>query len=267
VHEVLWGRNYGILLYQSNGDPKTEYEQIRQAAGRRVDGLLMIACRDSAAAGHFEELEIRKIPAVLMSRPVRAVPFDIFTGADERDGYRLTKRLLELGHRKIAHILVESDMPTEGLRSEGWRKAMKEAGLKSERWEIRIQGWDIEETRSAAEKSLKSSDPPTAFFVPVEMLASGVLLAMKDLGLEPGQDISVATFFSGHPVSMARILPPRLGGIIGPSLEIGKRSARRLLELIEEGPERKIKPAVTELPGEWFEGGSIGPVGRKKGKT
>lgn len=258
--EVLSGSGYRALVLTSGHDPKREFEEIRQAAMRRVDGLLMIACREAAEAGHFDEIQKRKIPLVLMSRAMQSVPFDIFTGADEEDGYDLTARLLSLGHTRIAHITPDSKaLANEWIRTKGWRKAMTEAGIKAEDLEIQPDSESI--NQSIYEKTLKlldSPNPPTAIFANYPDTTVPTMKAIQEMNLALPKDISLATFLPGNPNAVNSILPPRVGGFWGPSQAIGQQAAKRLIELIDSKEQMSPNPRVTKLKGTWFEGDTIG---------
>jgi LacI family transcriptional regulator, galactose operon repressor len=132
AQDVLAAGGYRTLIQNSDEDPTKEFEEIRQAAMRRVDGMLMIACRDSAKAGHFKDLRERKIPVVLMNRPMKDVPFNAFWGTDEEDGYLLTRKLLEKGHKRIAHLTCNEDSDSQWQRSAGWQRALKEYNIDPE---------------------------------------------------------------------------------------------------------------------------------------
>jgi LacI family transcriptional regulator len=267
AQDVLCRAGFRCLVQNSDDDPKIEYQEIRQAAMRRVDGLLLVASRYAMEAGHFKDLQARKIPVVLMNRPMKDVPFDIFSGMDEEDGYQLTKRLISLGHRRIAHIAGDDDAASQLLQFaswqtvEGWRRALREAGIDPEKMYFATVGWhDIEKPTNIIESWLHSDSPPTAIFAGTDLIAVGAYRAAWRLNLRIGQDISIAGFFVSNSSSLPNFLTPTLSGFINPADEIGRQAAHRIIEIIESKqlPDpQSVK--ITRIPSRWYEGESIGP--------
>jgi LacI family transcriptional regulator len=258
AQDVLVTAGYRSLIQNSDEDPTKEYGEIRQAAMRRVDGMLMVACRDAAEAGHFVELEKRNIPLVLMNRPMQDVPFDVFWGTDEKDGYLLTRKLLERGHRRIAHITCNEDSSSVWQRSAGWQRALKEAGIDPDQMPLGKAWWtDSETSANIVEKWLRSDNPPTAIFASSDILATGVYKAAYRLKLEVGKDISVAAFFGNNQSSLYRFLLPSLSGIICPGRKIGEQAAHKMIEILERKKKSQEPCHIVEIPGEWFDGESV----------
>jgi len=263
--DVLQGKGYRALILTTGGDLETEYYEILQASGRRVDGILMIASSESAHAGHFDEIEKRNIPLVLMSRPMQRVPFDIFTGADRKDGYLLTKRLMELGHRKILHIThLVSGQVAEMRRTDGWKEALSQEGIDPNPFLLNLTDDNENEVVDVIAGRLKSRARPTAVFAGSIGSVPAIFSAAKKVGLGIAKDLSIAAFLYGNPNDMSRKLPPRVSGIVGPSLDIGKRAAQRLIELIEGktrgNGKKSVKGKLFEIPGQWFEGDTIAHI-------
>ncbi len=64
--------------------------------------------------------------ATILLRHVRSINIDNVLG-----GYMATLHLLQQGHVNIAHIKGLSSRPDAGNRFEGYKKALQEAGIKS----------------------------------------------------------------------------------------------------------------------------------------
>ncbi len=270
AQDVLSKAGFRCLVQNSDDNPKIEYEEIRQAAMRRVDGLLLAASRYAAEAGHFEDLQARKIPVVLMNRPMKDVPFDIYTGTDEEDAYQLTKKLINLGHRRIAHIAGDDDSAGQlpqfasWQTVDGWRRALREAGIDSKEMPFASVGWyGGEKASGIIESWLRSDSPPTAIFAATDGIAVGAYRAAWRMNLRIGQDLSVAAFFVPNPSNMLS-MTPALSGMINPADEIGRLAAHRIIEIItsKKLPDpQSVK--VTRIASRWYEGESIGPVRKK----
>lgn len=261
AQSVLHDNDYRCLLLTSNNDYKQEFEQIRQAAMCRVDGMLLMACEDAADKGHFEELQIRGIPVVLMSRAVCNVPFDIFTGADKKDGYIMTQNLIDLGHRRIFNCAFAPKGSLGWLRTAGYADAMKDNGLYDESllWPAETS---LDDMLNRLSDQLESSNSPTAIILGTENMVSDVYNLLMSKKLTPGKDVSVAAFLSGHAGNPYRKIFPKVGGIVSESYENGRQAASKLLQIINNTVE-KHEPRVVEIPGRWELGDSIFEVKSK----
>ena len=251
---------FRALLFVTDYDPELEYEEIRQAAMRRVDGILLWGARFSSESGHLQELLLREIPTVIMARPVDNVPFDVVTGKDFDDGYLLTQKLIEKGHRRIAHITLTADAPSTAAyaRTAGWTKALEDAGIKVDRGLLLEWPGTDESIVKRVGEWLDLEDPPTALFIGGQHQLPPVLDLLRRRNLRMPDDISVATFIAGTRLNNALSLGG-IGGIITASSEIGRAAAMKLLALIEAGGPSDA-PTELEIAGTWADGNSTGPV-------
>lgn len=89
---------------------------------------------------------------------------DTFTENDEAGAHVATAHLLSHGHRRIAYVGDMVHLSTETKRVEGWRRALREAGVDVDEQLIASQVSDRESAASALERLRALSDPPTAVF-------------------------------------------------------------------------------------------------------
>ena len=139
---------------------------------------------------------------------------------------------------------------------------MADAGIASDELlvDMRFESHDYyEPAYRRSIELLKRQSAPTAIFIHQIGLASGVLQAASDMKLKLARDLSLATFVHGNPTVANLYLPPRIGGFLGPSEQIGTLAAQRILELIDSQQKLSSNPTITELEGTWFDGDTIGP--------
>lgn len=260
---ALRENDYRAILLDSEDDTAREYEEIRQAAMRRVDGMLMVGAKDFVEAGHVDELRKRNIPIVLMTRPVRNVEAHVFTGMDEAAGHELTQCLLERGHRRIGHVAPPNpEEPSTQRRTAGWRRALREWGLEPEGMPI-VRGWwtDVAVVTEAVQRWLQEDDPPTAIYAATEIQAAGVYHAAYREGVRIGEDLSVVSFITSGDFGISKYLVPTLAGLVQPGYDIGYAAAECLLREIrhDDGDGEAASYGVHELPFRWQDGGSLQP--------
>ncbi|MDM7832192.1 LacI family DNA-binding transcriptional regulator [Cellulomonas edaphi] len=193
----------GVLLIPSLSDPDSP----------GVDPLLESAAMDVAVVMWgggdddplLETLRRRGIPTVLVEGQL--LPGIGAVGIDDRSGIeQVTRHLVELGHTRIACVT----LPLNRDRGEGF---IGEPELAGRVWAItrrRLDGmadagvtpvavWQtpaslVEHGATAGRALLSGPDRPTAVVCQSDLLASGVVLAARELGLRVPQDVSVAGF-------------------------------------------------------------------------
>jgi len=126
--------------------------------------------------------------------------------------------LIELGHRRIGQLGSRVQYPTFQIRMARWR-----AGLASVRVEASDELWagsgfDFDDACRAATGLLGAPDPPTAILCDDDILAGGVYLAARELGLRIPEDVSVIGF---DDLSFARVLSPPLTTLRADAPQLG----------------------------------------------
>ncbi|MDQ1115883.1 DNA-binding LacI/PurR family transcriptional regulator [Microbacterium testaceum] len=89
---------------------------------------------------------------------------DTFTEDDEAGAHLATTHLLSHGHRRIAYIGDMVHLSTETKRVEGWRRALRDAGVDVDERLVASGVSDRESAASALERLRGIDDPPTALF-------------------------------------------------------------------------------------------------------
>ncbi|MES1199875.1 MAG: LacI family DNA-binding transcriptional regulator [Pseudomonadota bacterium] len=114
---------------------------------------------------------------------------------DRTAAFEVTDKLIELGHRRIGHIVGDPDHVASGLRRAGFLDAFTARGLPRPDPSLIVQGdFRFKRGRDAAEILLKSPNPPTAIFAANDDTAAAVCMVAHSLGLHIPNDLSVAGF-------------------------------------------------------------------------
>jgi LacI family transcriptional regulator len=151
---------------------------------------------------------------------------------DDRGAVReLIAHLVALGHTRIAHIAGHPDHGASEWRLQGYREAMKQAGLKPRR-EWQVPGEFTFESGVRAAQRLLALDPrPTAIFAANDDMAAGVLRVAAELGLSVPHDLSVCGF---DDVPIARHVTPALTTVRQPTRDMGRLATLELLRAIRD---------------------------------
>ncbi len=219
---------YQLIIAPAGPDHDEGPAAIEVLADRQVDGIVAISSR--VPQSWLEALG-RRIPLVMIGRHQQSVHYDTLVG-DDLAGARLAVRhLYDLGHRRIVHLtLAESRQDTlpdtpHGMRVFGYRAAMEELGLEPEI--VRVEGTQSG-ARDGALELLAGRTGPVGIFAAHDELALGVLQAVAELGLTPGQASVVGyddTDIAAHPMMS-------LTSINQSGTQMGAIAVRLLLERI-----------------------------------
>jgi len=258
---TLGPRGLGVLLIPGPDD----------ASQPAVDPLLGSAAMDVAVQMWggtsddpvLEMLRRRGTPAVLVEGTPQ--PDVAAVGIDDHGGMaELARHVLELGHTRIATVT----LPFDRERAEGPADPRRLAQLS---WEItrrRLSGLTdagvsptvvyetpaslVENGAAAGRALLSGPDRPTAIVCQSDLLASGVVLAARELGLRVPQDVSVAGFDG---LDLPWLAPDVLTSVAQPLAEKGAAIGQAVEDLLAG---RMPGPRV--LPVQLRVGTTTGPV-------
>ena len=142
---------------------------------------------------------------------------------DERQAAReITEYLINLGHRKIAHISGHPDHSASLLRRQGFYEAFEMHNLPRPRDEYIVQGDFLFKTGlKVSEELLKIKDLPTAIFACNDETAAATCSAAHKRGLRIPEDITIVGF---DDVYLATAIWPPLTTVRQPYLEMARRA-------------------------------------------
>ena len=215
-----------LLLGCSNYDQEQALTHVRAMLARGVEALAIVGEAHKSAL--FDAIAGRRVPYVVTYgyRPDSPHPC---IGFDNRDAfYRLTRHLLDLGHRVFGLIL----QPVAGndrvaARLAGVRDALAEQGLGLRPQHVREGTWSIVFGRASLRAILEAPSPqPTAVICGNDYLAIGALLEARAMGLAVPRELSITGF---DDVAMATQTDPPLTTVRVDNAEIGRLAACYLL--------------------------------------
>ncbi|MDF1489445.1 LacI family DNA-binding transcriptional regulator [Tessaracoccus caeni] len=226
-------RDRMLLLAVTRLDPDREATLLRDLIERGVDGLLLLShLHDerlyTAATGRTQQ--------VLLDRSAPVPGFTAF-GTDHVDGARrATEHLVAHGHERIALVCGPLQPSIVGLRVEGWQAALDEHGLV--RIPPAITSWSRDGGYTAVEQLLRHPDPPTAILAGSDLIAIGVLRALRDRGIAVPDDMAVISY-DGTPE--ANYATPRLTTLRQPFEDIADAAVASLVDQ-DSGPDHRLFP-------------------------
>jgi LacI family transcriptional regulator len=232
---------YSLLLANA-ADVDAERRAVDLMRAKRVDGLVLFSISFlDMPTDHLLQAQAEGVPIVVINRtlppgaPIPSVAFDHFGGA------RLaTHHLIDLGHRRIAHLAGPSHRFTGQQRRRGYETALREATIALDPSLIAEGDYSFE----SGERLMRQlwTERPTAIFVGGDALALGALRALHELGVHVPRDLSLAAFGNQDVV---RYATPAITTIDLPVAEAGRTAVERVLRSIRPR-QREVADPMTE---------------------
>ena len=224
-----------VFIANAEEDPVRQDQFIATMRKYNVDGLAICPSQGTK----LRRLKAQGIPCVLISRNIAGSGLD-YAGHANREGMRMvTEHLIGLGHRRIAMLGGTDQISTGAERRAGYRDALSRHGIPGDP-DLIMPGAPTRQFGAATVKALlANNDPPTAAVCFNDVIAFGVMLGLRQLGLEAGRDFAVIGY---DDLAEAALWTPALSTVAVDSAGIGAAAAQLLLQRIEHlaGKPRRV---------------------------
>lgn len=218
VEEAALDAGYKVLMGDARNDDRRITHYVDMVRERHADGLILMV-------GRFPDALMRQ-PALL---PPLVVALEGLPGlqaptvrVDNAAAARVaTDHLLDLGHRRIAHVM--GPMP-DGLsadRLRGYQDALAARAIPPDPALIQPGDFSLAAGRTAACRLVEAGTPFTALFAASDQMAVGAIAGLRLHGRAVPGDVSVVGF---DDIVLADALEPPLTTIHQPRQEIGRRA-------------------------------------------
>jgi LacI family transcriptional regulator len=241
IEDRCYASGFSVVLCNTDDEPLKQSTYVRLMAEKQVDGIIVVS------SGTDPELisELRKLsmPQVIVDREIEDLAADLVEVHHEAGARLATEYLLGLGHRRIACIAGPQALSSARQRLEGYRNALKAAGIRADAAWIRTGDFTSEGGYAAALSLLQGGgERPTAVFAANDLMAVGAICAAAQQGLRIPQDLSVIGF---DDIALANHTNPPLTTIAQPKHETGHLAADLLLLRIAQ-PGRELQKRVLQ---------------------
>ncbi|MCI8833792.1 MAG: LacI family transcriptional regulator [Ruminococcus sp.] len=181
------------ILYAREEESGTIPQMIQE---RNVAGLLIIGW---VKRSYVEKLvQVSGVPIVLLDFALSGIPCDAVLSSNYIGMYKVTRYLLERGHREITFVGSVQDNDNILDRYYGYCKALLEKGIVP-RGNRRLEDRDLATGEVQVEFP---EDMPTAFACNSDLAAARLYDVLKAHGYEVPKDVSIAAYddyLFGHP--------------------------------------------------------------------
>ena len=244
--ELAQGINQGLQQQQYHPVYATGQWQVEEELAalnllleRQVDGLIVLG-------GGLSDETLRsiaaQIPLIAVGRMIAGLEEHCIGIENYAGAYRATGYLIELGHRRIAHIAGILSHIDARERQTGYGQALQNAGLDVDQ-QLIVAGEFTEHSGLLATETLLTRGASfSAIFAANDQMAYGARLALYRRGLRVPDDISLIGF--DDLVSSAYVTPP-LTTVRHHMAGMGQAAAEGILRLLAG-----TAPALAQFPTE-----------------
>lgn len=235
IEEHAHDAGYEVILCHHLNETAREENVIRRLLSRRIDGLIIApAPRLSQTAPIYEELQASGTATVILGqRAPFCASFASIETEDLLGSMAATQHLLSLGHRRIAFFAGPSAAPWAQERMEGFKRALRDAGLEPDESLIFNAGGTIEEGEKTALQMLNEGVRATAIQASNDMAAVGAATVFMKQGVRIPRDLSIIGFGD---VLLSEYFAVPLSTVRQPKYRIGAGAVEMIRKLLKREP-------------------------------
>jgi LacI family transcriptional regulator len=216
VEDAAHARNHILITGSCEEDPERERELVLRLLRRSVDALLIVP------AGSDHRYLLPEIgagtPLVFLDRPPRGIDADTVLFDNVGGARQAIEHLLRQGHTRIAFVGDPPRLYTASERLEGYRAALRDAGVEPRDELVSAGSHDAASAERAVCEllALPADRRPTALFTANNRNTIGALRALRDasdtIALVGFDDFELADMLP-VPVTVVRHDPAEMGRI------------------------------------------------------
>lgn len=242
ISQLADQHHLGVLICDTGENREKELRALDILAQHQVRGILLApVCDDKYENKQFYwQLESMKVPTVILDREVEGLSLDGIFYDDLQSAIQGTRLLLDKGYKKIAVLYGDQKLRLGRARLEGYKMAMREAGIEIADSYLLDGDFKIETSYDQVKTIMNVSERPEAIFSANNMMTQGAIKALIDLGLEDDVEI-----FSFDPIEMRECLKVKVNCFDREIQYVGQLAMERLIKRMNGDQSEPLKVILT----------------------
>ena len=230
IEDEALRHDYSLILCNSNEDEQREQQYLEVLYSERVAGAIIVPVRESLSEAITRKFRERNIPLVAVDRRVKNKDIDAVLVDNVMGAFEAVTHLISNGYRRIGVVSGPLNVTTGKDRLNGYRLALKQAGLPLDPAIERSGPFDAETGRKFTEELLDLETPPDALFTGNNLLTMGAWDAIYNRNLKVARDIGLVGYDETHWAGFKSV---SLTTVTQPVYELGSTAALRLFQKLE----------------------------------
>ncbi|TFD99273.1 LacI family DNA-binding transcriptional regulator [Jeotgalibacillus salarius] len=235
LNEGAHEHQYALQLVTGKNEEDIYNGVVQMVQGGRVDGVVLLYSKvEDRILSYLQE---RNFPFVMIGKPYK-MPESI-THVDNDNiqaGFDATEFLIGIGHERIAFVGGDNKLVVTVERLEGYKEALKKAGLPYHPRYTVHETFLLEGGKDAicALMELPENERPTALLVTDDLMSLGVLNTLSELDMTVPEDISIISF---NNVLFSEMSRPPLTSVDINIFQLGYEASSQLIKRVEHKDE------------------------------
>lgn len=189
IQEVARVSGVRLLLHSTGADADDELAMVRDLKHRYVDGLILASLHLTEA--HAAELQLAAAPVVVIGRPTAGTPVDTVRAYSRKGAAEAVRHLHAGGRSRIAFVNGPTHTAPGSSRRRGYLDGLRSCGLERDDELIEVADDFMVEPGRRAGELLLARVRPDAILCANDLLAVGVLGALRDAGLDVPEQVAL----------------------------------------------------------------------------
>jgi GntR family transcriptional regulator of arabinose operon len=254
VENVLTENGYSMQLAFTHNHIESEKKALTNMMSHGVDGLIVEPAKSGLPSPNmdlYNEALHEGLPLLFFNTYYPALPLPHVALDDMATGLAATEHLIRAGHRRVAGIFKLDDYQGR-LRYAGYIRALMNAGIELDDDLVLWYSTEDFSDGFSAEKFQGRLQDATAIFCYNDQIALQAVAALRELGKQVPQDVSVVSVDNSD---LAKLCEVPLTSVAYPMEDLGMTAAQNLLRLIQD----PTFNATVDFPPHLVERGSVCP--------
>ena len=238
VEDTAYANHMSIVLCNSDEDVAKQQLYLQLMQSEHVAGLIIVpaSSHDSAGLARLHQLGI---PIILLDRAVDGLPVDVVKVDNIQGTFEAIRHLITLGYERIGIITGFEHLTTGSERYQGYRDALRSAGLPVDDSLIKFGDFKTESGYRLTHELMRAPRQPQALFVANNLMTLGAMRALRELSVRIPQDMPLIGFYD-MPWSCELYSP--LTAVSQPTYELGQEAVHLLMRRIAQpnAPSRTV---------------------------
>jgi LacI family transcriptional regulator len=224
-----------IINAERGSDDSAHREEVQTLIERQVEAVLYATMYHRRVS---LPPNLQGVPAVLIDSTDRAGIVPAVVPDEVGGATAAVSHLVDAGHRRIAFLNNDDDVPATHERLVGFRQVMSDRGIPIDESLIVQAPSETLPGYALAREVLARHDRPTALFCYNDRMAMGAYRAAAELGLDIPNDLSIVGFDNQELI--AANLFPGLTTVALPHYEMGAWAVETLVRLLRGEADHKL---------------------------
>jgi LacI family transcriptional regulator len=225
VAEEIERSGYSLILYTTAGGADSERAFMSQVVpAGAVEGLALVI--PPGMLDYIGRLAKRGLPVVVIDDRGHHPEFPTVATTNVEGGRSAARHLIERGRRTIAMVNGPVDFGCDQDRLEGYRQVLEDAGIRYDAGLVANCDFTQAGGASAMTRLLQANPQVDAVFAANDLMAFGVLQALREAGRTVPDDVAVVGF---DDIPAAALTHPPLSTVHQPLYDMGRTAAAMVM--------------------------------------